>query len=219
MPVVLNIIVAAGTGSRFGGDLPKQFCLLGGRPVLHHSIERMRAGAPGSVTAVVLSGRMAGRVELPAGCIVVEGGATRWESVRNAIEATSGIDADVITVHDAARPLVPREVVGRVIDACSAHDGAIPVVPLADSLRHVTDGAVDRSLYRAVQTPQGFRAALLRRAYELPYRAEFTDDASVMSAAGFADIALVDGAPSGFKITLPLDLEIARLYLDAMTDE
>lgn len=209
--------MAAGRGSRFGGELPKQFCLLDGRPVLLHAIERMEAGSPpGSVTVVVLSPEMMSEVALPGGCLRVAGGSTRWESVRNAIAATASAAADVITVHDAARPLVPRDVVGRVVSACAGHDGAIPVVPLSDSIRHIDLGAVDRSLYRAVQTPQGFRADLLRQAYGLPYNPAFTDDASVMASAGFTDIVLVDGDPSNFKITLPLDLEIARLYLGRM---
>ena len=87
------------------------------------------------------------------------------------------------------------------------------MIPVTDSLRHIDGHAVNRAEFRAVQTPQAFRADLLRRAYSLPYSDTFTDDASVMSAAGFSDIALTEGDPMNLKITLPLDLEIAKLYI------
>lgn len=209
-PRVINIVVAAGSGSRFGSELPKQFCRLGGRSVLDHALERIENALPGSVTVVVLSPQFMDRA---AGRMAVAGGANRWESVRNAIEATAGIEADVITVHDGARPLPSAGMIMRVVEACGRHHGAIPVVEVTDSLRRVDGTPVDRAAFRAVQTPQAFRADLLRRAYTLPYRTEFTDDASVMTAAGFSDIAMVDGDPMNIKITRPADIEVAEVYL------
>ncbi|MDE7389133.1 MAG: 2-C-methyl-D-erythritol 4-phosphate cytidylyltransferase [Muribaculaceae bacterium] len=210
MEMVINIIVAAGSGSRFGSELPKQFCMLGERTVLDHAIEHIESALPGSTTVVVLSPEHLHRVN---GRITAIGGSTRWESVKHALEATADMKADVITVHDGARPLPPADMIRRVTEACRTHQGAIPVIEVTDSLRRKDGTPVNRSEFRAVQTPQAFRADLLRHAYSLPYRPDFTDDASVMSAAGYTDIALVDGDPRNLKITRPADIEIAAIYL------
>lgn len=206
------VVAAGGTGSRFGSPLPKQFCLLNGEPVLHHACKSFTETLPGATMVVVMNSSM---IEYaPEGVILARPGRTRWESVRNALEACAEVEADVIMVHDGARPMPTAPVIRRVAEACREHDGAIPVVAVTDSLRRIDGSPANRAEFRAVQTPQGFRAALLRRAYELPERADFTDDASVMSAAGFTDIAMVDGDPRNIKITHPLDLRIAGLYLE-----
>ena len=210
---IINIIVAAGSGSRFGADRPKQFCMLNDRRVVDHAISRLRQAYPNAVNVVVLSHDWLDAV-VADDVMSVEGGATRWQSVSNAIKATERIPADVILVHDGARPLPSLDMIHRVAQACGTHQGAIPVVPVVDSLRTVDGEPVDRARFRAVQTPQAFRADLLRRAYRLPYSTEFTDDASVMSAAGFTDIALVEGDVRNLKITMPMDLAIAQLYLN-----
>lgn len=208
---VINIIAAGGTGSRFGADIPKQFCLLAGVPVLHHAARRLAEALPDAATVVVIDPAWASMA--PAGAIIASPGETRWQSVRNALDACVRIPADIILVHDGARPLPHKDMILRVADACRTHQGAIPVVPVTDSLRRTDGTPVNRADFRAVQTPQAFRADLLRRAYALPERPDFTDDASVMTAAGFSDIALVPGHPHNLKITLPLDLQIAALYL------
>ena len=209
---ILNIVVAAGSGTRFGADRPKQFCLLEGETVVCHAVRRLRAATGNAPTVVVVSPGY--EDEVPDGCLVAHGGATRGESVRNALRAIEGMTADVILVHDGARPLPSRRSINCAIEACRTHQGAIPVVPVIDSLRRASDGApVNRADFRCVQTPQAFRADLLRQAYKLTEGEEFTDDASVMSAAGFGDIALTEGSPQNLKITLPLDLEIASIYL------
>ncbi len=209
-PRIINIIVAAGCGSRFGAEIPKQFCRLTDSTVLLHAVRRIENALPGSHTVVVLSPQWAGQA---GNRCIAPGGPTRWHSVKNALDACADIPADIITVHDGARPLPSSAMIRRVITACSSHHGAIPVIPVTDSLRHIDGHAVNRAEFRAVQTPQAFRADLLRRAYSLPYSDTFTDDASVMSAAGFSDIALTEGDPMNLKITLPLDLEIAKLYI------
>lgn len=225
MVKVCHIVVAAGSGSRFGSSLPKQFCeFADGRPVLMTTIDRLAATATGEIVLVLSEGMVPLWREM---CVehgftsprVVNGGATRWESVRNAL-GTVGDDVDVVTVHDGARPLVSREVVANVLGPMTddeSIDGTIPVVDVTDSLREDCDGghrAVDRSRYRAVQTPQAFRADRLRTAYRLPYETTFTDDASVMEAAGFKRLKLVGGSSRNIKITRPEDLEIARvLYM------
>lgn len=210
MTKVINIIVAAGSGSRFGSALPKQFCLLQGEMVLNHAIRRIEQATTGAVTVVVLSEAF---MDMAPGRMAVCGGASRWESVKNALMATADMDADVITIHDGARPLPSAAMIRRVIEACGCHQGAIPVVEVTDSLRRADGTPANRAEFRAVQTPQAFRSDLLRKAYELPFHPDFTDDASVMSAAGFTDIALVDGDPMNLKITRPADIDIAEIYL------
>ena len=217
---IYNIIVAAGSGSRFGAALPKQYCLMNGRPVLMHTIENMRRALPQSQIVLVLNRDFVDYwTEL---CVkysfispkVVEGGDTRWQSVKNAIDEIPA-DAQVITVHDGARPIVSPAMVERLISALDDAVGAIPVVSVTDSLRQIVESGstpVDRSLYKAVQTPQAFHADKLIEAYSLPFDATFTDDASVLAALGY-DVALVEGDTYNIKITNPLDIEIAQLYL------
>ncbi len=213
------IVVAAGSGSRYGSSLPKQFCLLEGRPVLMHTLDALRSACPEARIIVVLSPSMTAYwrglcseygFASPEIC---PGGDTRWHSVRNAVGMCSA--NGIILVHDGARPLVDGLTVHRVIGCVRATGAAIPAVAVTDSLRmYDGDGshAVDRSRYCAVQTPQGFDAALLKDAYGRPYSSAFTDDASVVEAAGHT-ISLVDGAPSNIKITNPGDIDIAALLM------
>lgn len=223
MAKAAHIIAAAGSGSRFGAPLPKQFCPLGGRPLLMTTIDRIRAYSPTDLIVVVLNTWFIDEwldmcrdhgFRSPA---IAEGGATRWQSVRNALEAIPPA-IPVITVHDGARPAVSPELMARVVEAVtSGRQGALPMLPLTDSVRRVNpDGstsAIDRSLLRTVQTPQAFDAALLRRAYQLPYTPSMTDDASVMEAAGYTDIAEVEGDPRNIKVTHPGDIDIVAMYL------
>lgn len=217
---IYNIIVAAGSGSRFGAALPKQYCLLGGRPVLMHTIENMRIALPYSQIILVLNkdfvdywAELCEKYSFISPNVVV-GGDTRWQSVKNAIDVIP-CDADVITVHDGARPIVDKLMVERLMKILDDAPGAIPVVQVTDSLRKVNEQGsipVDRSLFRAVQTPQVFHAKKLIEAYSLPYDELFTDDASVMAKLGY-DVALVEGDTYNIKITNPLDIAIAQLYL------
>lgn len=217
---IYNIIVAAGSGSRFGAALPKQYCLMNGRPVLMHTIENMRVALPDSHIVLVLNkdfvdywAELCEQYSFESPCVVV-GGDSRWQSVKNAVDTIPG-DAEVITVHDGARPIVDRMMVERLIAALNDAPGAIPVVSVTDSLRQVNEQGsipVDRSQYKAVQTPQAFHADKLVEAYSLPFVPTFTDDASVMAAMGY-EVALVEGDTYNIKITNPLDIEIAQLYL------
>lgn len=217
---IYNIIVAAGSGSRFGAALPKQYCLMNGRPVLMHTIENMRVALPDSHIVLVLNKdfvdywtELCEQYSFVSPRVVV-GGDSRWQSVKNAVD-TIPREAEVITVHDGARPIVDRMMVERLIAALDGAPGAIPVVSVTDSLRRVNEqgsAPVDRSQYKAVQTPQAFHADKLVEAYSLPFNPTFTDDASVMAALG-NDVALVEGDTYNIKITNPLDIEIAQLYL------
>lgn len=218
------IVVAAGSGSRFGGDLPKQFCELSGKPVLVHAIEAFRRALPLADITLVLSRwgeeywrdycERTGYVSPP----VVIGGDTRARSVCNALEAlalTHIADDDIVLVHDGARPLVSAAVIHRVAGAVDELCGAVPAVMPVDSLRLVSDSGsrtVDRAVYRAVQTPQGFPFGLLYDAYRHALLADgtFTDDASVYEAAR-GEVRLVPGSPLNLKITNPDDIAIASV--------
>ncbi len=219
------IVVAAGSGSRFGSTLPKQFCELMGRPVLMHTVERLRSALPGAAMTLVLSRQMEDywcelcrrhSFDSPR---IVHGGATRSESVRNAVGAISDAP-EVVLVHDGARPLVDAACVHAVMEAMADCDidGAIPVVAVSDSLRRIhTDGgasdAVDRTMFRAVQTPQAFRYDKLSMAYAADGALDFSDDASLMEYCGYGKIVLTDGSSSNIKITNPADLAVAGCIL------
>ncbi len=225
---IYAIVMAAGRGTRFGSEVPKQFVDLAGCPVIMHAINTLRIWNSDIKLVVALNPDDAGlwrdiaaRYDV-SDVLVTAGGATRWESVRNALAILTPGEDDVVMVHDGARPLLTCSMLDRLIAGLDGHRGAIPVVPLTDSIRHITDKgseAVDRSRYRAVQTPQVFNAGMLQRAYQQPYRESFTDDASVMAASGYVDLALVDGDVRNIKITNPNDIAIAAVYLNNQADE
>lgn len=218
------VIVAAGKGSRFGGELPKQFSLLGDRPVLMHTVIRIARTMPHAHIVMVLSKeyieywqRMCELYEFVSPPVVA-GGETRWESVKNALNTLKTEPDDIVMVHDGVRPMVHTEMVQRILAAMNNSDAVIPYVSLTDSLRQLdADGesshAIDRSQLVAVQTPQAFRAEKLIEAYKLPYSDSFTDDASVYEAAGFGVPTLVEGSATNIKITRPRDIDIAALYM------
>ena len=209
MRSVWVIVVAAGSGSRFGR--PKQYEELAGRPVLDWSLAAARAAAGGAddgVVVVVPPDRVAEHASGAA--TVVGGGATRSSSVRAGLAAVPG-HADVIVVHDGARPLAGPELFDRVVGAVrDGADAAVPAVEVTDTLRRRSGGPVDRNGLVAVQTPQAFRAAPLRRAHAAG--PEATDDASLVEAAG-GKVVVVEGSPANLKITRPVDLAIAEALL------
>jgi 2-C-methyl-D-erythritol 4-phosphate cytidylyltransferase len=200
------IVVAAGSGSRFGR--PKQYEELAGRPVLDWSVAAARAaaGGPGDGVVVVVPPERAAEPTSGADTVVA-GGATRSSSVRAGLAAVPG-DADVIVVHDGARPLAGAELFARVVGAVrDGADAAVPAVDVTDTLRHRSGRAVDRNGLVAVQTPQAFRASALLRAHAA--EPEATDDASLVEAAG-GKVVVVEGSPANLKITRRVDLAIAE---------
>ena len=221
----VHIIVAAGSGSRYGGNLPKQFCDLAGRPMLMTTMERLAGATPGARIIVELSADMTGMWEemcrehsftLPH--TIVAGGPSRAHSVKNAVLTLDPATVGWVSVHDAARPMVTRSMMERLLSALSdTCRGAIPVVAVTDSLRVLEpDGgskAVDRSLYRAVQTPQVFDGRTLIEANRQELLPTFTDDASVVEAAGLGPLALVEGDTANIKVTNPGDIERIMLNL------
>lgn len=220
------IIVAGGSGRRMGSTLPKQFLMLHNRPVLAHTIDRVREALPSARIVVVLPEEhielwrnLAARFDI-ARHEVVAGGSERFHSVNNGLEAL-GDDVRLIAVHDGVRPLASKKLILRALLEAENSGAAIPVVAPADSYRMVegdTSHTIDRSVLRIVQTPQVFRAEILREAYRQPFSALFTDDASVVEAAGHT-VTLCEGERENIKITTPSDLTIAEAILNARDDE
>ncbi|HEX4863867.1 MAG TPA: 2-C-methyl-D-erythritol 4-phosphate cytidylyltransferase [Acidimicrobiales bacterium] len=201
------IVVAGGTGTRFGG--PKQFAELEGKPVLAWSLEAARRACAGLVAVLPEGDIDSFRWDAD---VLVPGGSTRSGSVRAGLTAVPE-SAQVIVVHDAARPLATAELWKAVISEVTAGaEGAVPACPVSDTIRQRTaeGGTVtlDRSNLFAVQTPQAFRAAILRRAHDRG--GDATDDSAMVEAIG-GRITLVDGSADNLKVTTPSDLRIASL--------
>ncbi len=196
------IVVAGGRGERFGQR--KQYQPLGGRRVLDWALEA--AAREGDGVVLVVPDDVVDQPE-PGASVVVAGGATRSASVRAGL-AVVPADATVVLVHDAARPVPVPEVWERVRAAVAlGADAVVPAVPVADTLRHLAHGPLDRTGVVAVQTPQGFSAGALRRAHA--DEPEGTDDATLVEAAG-GKVVLVDGDPANLKLTTADDLVVAE---------
>jgi 2-C-methyl-D-erythritol 4-phosphate cytidylyltransferase len=206
-----TIVLAAGTGRRFDPDRRKQYELIGTRRVVDLSLEHARSVSDGVV--VVVGHEFVPEPDAPAD-VVVMGGERRSDSVRCGLESVPD-DCDVIVVHDAARPLAQPALFEAVVAAVrNGADGAIPGVAVTDTLKRIDGrrvmGTVDRSLLVAVQTPQAFRANILREAHARG--ADATDDAALVEALGGA-VVVVPGDPDNLKITTTTDLTVARLRL------
>lgn len=215
------IIVAGGSGSRMGSDVPKQFLPLAGRPILMHTVEAFyRFDSQINIVLVLPIEQHAYWHELcqkhsfNIGCQIVAGGATRFHSTLYGLAKVPA--AGIVAVHDGVRPLVSQETLQRCFDAAERHRAVVPAIPVNESVRQVAeDGssrAVDRSGYRLVQTPQVFDAATLHQAFRQPYSPLFTDDASVVEQMGVA-VTLVDGNFENIKITRPVDLILAEALI------
>ncbi|HEX7006245.1 MAG TPA: bifunctional 2-C-methyl-D-erythritol 4-phosphate cytidylyltransferase/2-C-methyl-D-erythritol 2,4-cyclodiphosphate synthase [Alphaproteobacteria bacterium] len=217
------LIVAAGRGVRFGGDLPKQYRRLGGVPVLRHSLEAFaRHPHIDAVRAVIHPDDRPLYDEAAAGLDLlppVAGGAERQDSVRLGLESLESLAPDHVLIHDAARPFIDGATIARTIEALGRSDGALVAVPVVDTLKRAGDdgtsaGTVDRAgLWRA-QTPQGFRYAAILAAHRAQAGGRLTDDAAVAEQAGIA-ITLVPGSEDNFKVTTESDLARAERLLAA----
>jgi 2-C-methyl-D-erythritol 4-phosphate cytidylyltransferase/2-C-methyl-D-erythritol 2,4-cyclodiphosphate synthase len=208
------VIVAAGRGSRAGGDRPKQWQMLAGRPVLAHTLQAFRGRVDRLVLVIHPDDRSHAR-ELAGDALLVEGGATRDASVRNALEALAGTGVTRVLIHDGARPLVPAPVIARVLAALDTHAGAAPALAVTDALWRGTGGEVagtqDRTgLWRA-QTPQGFRFDAILAAHRA-HPGGAADDVEVARAAGI-DVAIVEGDEANLKVTFPGDFARAETML------
>ena len=217
------IVVAAGSGTRLGAGRPKAFVALAGRPMAAWSLDAIAAaGIPRAVVAVPAGHGAAAEESLarafPLGLAFVEGGTTRSESVRNAL-AAAGPDAEAVVVHDAARPMVAPELFARTLAALAGADAAIAAARVTDTIKEAgADGIVvrthDRSRLWAIQTPQAFRADVLRRALAAgdDVLAQATDDAWLVERAG-GTVRVVESSAANFKVTTPHDLALAESLL------
>ena len=222
-PRVAALVPAAGRGERLGLGTAKALHPLGGRPMLAHSVRTLAAAGVDVVVVAAPAGQEEGvRGELAddhggAELLVVTGGATRTASVRCALRVLPS-SVQVVLVHDAARPLVPRQLVDAVVAAVDGGaDAVVPGLPVVDTVKEVdrsdvVRGTVDRTSLRAVQTPQGFRRSVLESAYGAAPDLDTTDDAGLVERAG-GRVVVIPGAEEAFKVTRPLDLVLAEAVL------
>lgn len=203
-----------------GGELPKQFLCIGGKPILMHTLESFHRFDEAMQLILVLPldhqplwQTLCEEHAFSLPYRLADGGETRFHSVKNGLALITG--EGVVAIHDGVRPFVSSEVLHRCFTAAVTHHAVLPVVPIVDTVRELTaEGSrtVDRDAYKLVQTPQVFDVTLLKTAYEQPFTPFFTDDASVVEALG-RTITLVEGNRENIKITTPFDLKIAEALL------
>lgn len=210
------IIVAGGKGLRMGSDIPKQFLPIGGKPVLMRTIERFREYAEALTIILVLPKAqqeywktLCQKHDFTVEYLLADGGETRFHSVLHGLALIPDNVEGIVGVHDGVRPFPSLDVIRDCYETAREKKAVIPVVPVVETLRHITQGTKPRSDYRLVQTPQVFDIQLLKAAYQQTYSDAFTDDASVVEAYGHT-VALVDGNRENIKITTPYDLKIAE---------
>lgn len=218
------VIPAGGRGRRMGSDVPKQFMLLAGKPVLYHSIrvfdihplvDEIVVVVPDN--QVMVAERLVANARFKKVSHVVVGGTERQLSVRNGLLAFDEAP-DIVLVHDAVRPLVSRDVITTIIDASRKYKAAVVGVPVKDTIKLESDGfyrkTLDRSRLRAVQTPQGFRYEILMRAHLAAQRSAFlgTDESSLVERLRIP-VKVVPGDPKNIKITTKDDLKFAEFLL------
>ncbi len=205
---IAAILVAAGSGTRFGAELPKQFLTIAGKPVIRHAAEALAAHAA-LLQPVGEAEPIEAALHGVAGCLpVVPGGATRQDSVRAGLEALAPHAPDVVLVHDAARPVIPTGTIPALLAALQEATGAIPAAPVADTLKRVVRGVITETVPRAglfrAQTPQAFRFPALLAAHRSGLTGA-TDDASLLEATG-ETVEVVPGSDDNIKLTYPEDL-------------
>lgn len=217
------IIVAGGKGLRMGGDLPKQFLPVGGRPVLMRTLERFHEYDPELRLILVLPRdhqpywkELCNQYHFTLPHTVADGGDTRFQSSKNGLAVIPDDEEGLVAIHDGVRPFVSVDTISHCFDAAEEAYAAIPVMPVTDTLRYIDQHGggknVQRADYRIVQTPQTFDIALAKRAFDQPYREAFTDDASVIESLG-CQVAMVDGNRENIKLTTPFDLTVAEALL------
>lgn len=220
MSETVAIVSAAGSGERLGAGIPKAYVELCGSTMLERAVDGLlESGVIDRIVVAVPRDRLDETARILDGrASVVAGGVERHDTVRLALESVG--DPDFVLVHDAARPLTPVDQIRRVVAALA--DGlraVIPVIPVVDTIKAVDANGVvlgtpERAGLRAVQTPQGFSTELLRRAYQRAGSVAVTDDASLVENLG-TPVHTVAGDPLAFKVTTPLDLQLARAVLES----
>ncbi len=217
------LIVAGGSGTRMGTEIPKQFLELCGKPVLMHTLERFHQFDSSIQLILVLPQtqfqywqELCERHQFRLAHQLVAGGNSRFQSVKNGLNELPA--EGLVFIHDGVRPLVSLPTIQNCENTAIAKGNALPVLPVIESVRKLENGKsvhVDRQTYRLVQTPQTFQLSLIKKAFEQPESPLFTDDASVLEAMGEC-IHLVDGNSENIKITHPNDLKIAELFLSSL---
>ena len=212
------IIVAGGKGLRMGGDIPKQFLPVCGKPVLMRTLEAFHAYDASMRLILVLPvsqqaywKQLCEEYQFELVHEIANGGETRFHSVKNGLALVEG--DGLVGVHDGVRPFVSQEVITRCYEEAASLKAVIPVIGVVETVRHLTEEGsetVPRDQYKLVQTPQVFDVTLLRRAYQQEYTDLFTDDASVVEALG-ENVYLVEGNRENIKLTTPFDLKLAEL--------
>ena len=212
------LIVAGGKGLRMGAEIPKQFLLLKGKPVLMHTIEGFANISYIHIVLVLPQSQMSYWQELTSeysfsiSHTLIAGGDTRFQSVKNGLSAVSD---GLVAIHDGVRPIVSQELLNNAYDTCERKGNAVLAVRLKDSIREVDllgNKNVNRNNYYLIQTPQVFHSSEIKAAYDVAEHDNFTDDASVLESAG-AKIHLVEGSYSNIKITTPEDLAMAEVLM------
>lgn len=213
------IIVAGGKGLRMGGEIPKQFLPIGGKPILMHTIERFRAYSDTLDIILVLPKaqqqywlELCKQYDFHVAYQMTDGGETRFHSVQHGLALIPDDAEGVVGIHDGVRPFPSIDVIRNCYETARTEKAVIPVIPVVETLRHISEGTKPRNEYRLVQTPQTFDIQLLKAANRQPYNDNFTDDASVVEAFGHA-ITLVEGNRENIKITTPYDLRVAEVLL------
>jgi len=217
------IIVAAGSGSRMGTDITKQFLLLKGKPVLMHTLEAFYDYDPEIQMIVLLAPEQKeywnGLCRKYNFCIkhsVADGGATRFHSVKNGLKQVE--DNALVAVHDAVRPIIDREWLEDLFLTAEKEGAVYPAIPVVDTLRRCMDNGksetIDRSKFYMVQTPQIFSSSILLRAYQAEYSEKYTDDVSVVESQQLCQPVMAAGRRENIKITTPIDLIIAEAILN-----
>ncbi|WP_336515629.1 2-C-methyl-D-erythritol 4-phosphate cytidylyltransferase [Pollutibacter soli] len=212
------VIVAGGSGTRMGSAIPKQFLEVRAKPILLHTVKAFIEAFQDIQIILVLpetyleSAKSIFENLTPSASLsFVKGGATRFDSVKNGLASVD--EEGIVFIHDAVRCLVTPDLIKRCYQHAAINGSAIPVVPLRDSLRIIkTNGEneiLDREIVRAVQTPQTFKTALIKEAFEQPYQTSFTDEASVLGSAGY-QVSLLQGEETNIKVTFPADLIFAE---------
>lgn len=217
------IIVAGGVGSRMNATLPKQFLEINGKPIIFHTIDAFQKALP-DIEVIIVMNRdfvdlfksMIGKYYEGPELLITVGGETRYHSSKNGLKLVE--ENSIVGIHDAARPIVSKELIQNIYNRAEEVKAIIPIVPVKESIRLVNEQStsskqVDRSLYRIVQTPQVFDSNLIKKAFEAGYKKIYTDDASVVEKEMGIEISLIEGEVGNIKITDSLDLYLAKELL------
>jgi 2-C-methyl-D-erythritol 4-phosphate cytidylyltransferase len=216
------VIVAGGSGTRMNSDIPKQFLLLNGKPVLFYAIDTfLKSYNDCTIILVLAEEHIAKGQEIIDAffdknkIILTKGGRTRFHSVQNGLSLINTTEDSIIFVHDAVRPMITTALLHRCYDCAIENGTAIPAIDCKDSVRLISEignTAVDRNNLRLIQTPQVFHSKIILPAFNIDYKDKFTDEASVIEAFGLK-VTLVEGEEENIKITKPTDLLLAEVFL------